>query len=88
MLAGLAETGTTLADGTQLFVGLIAFAAQGPAFALPPDDGNSPDFAALAGKYADVLVGPPPTKPSSGPMGRPLSSALTRVSIPCHDRGR
>ena len=43
-LAGLAETGTTLADGTELFVGRIAFAAEGPAFALPPDDGDRPDL--------------------------------------------
>ena len=67
-LAGLAETGTTLADGTELFVGRIAFAAEGPAFALPPDDGDPPDFAALAGEYADVLAGPPPgLPPDRGP---------------------
>ena len=42
-LAGLADTGTTLADGTELFVGLIAFAAEGQAFALPPDDGDPPN---------------------------------------------
>ena len=52
-LAGIAETGTTLADGTELFVGSIAFAAE-----VPPDDGDPPDFAALAGEYADVLAGP------------------------------
>jgi hypothetical protein len=34
-LAGLAESGTTLADGTEVFVGRIAFAADGPAFTLP-----------------------------------------------------
>ena len=31
MLAGLADTGTTLADGTELFVGSIAFAGIFPA---------------------------------------------------------
>ena len=41
--AGLAETGMTLADGTERFAGRIAFAAEGPAFALPPDDGDSRD---------------------------------------------
>ena len=45
-LAGLAETRTTLADRTELFVGRIAFAAEGTAFALPPDDGDPPVFAA------------------------------------------
>ena len=33
MLAGLADTGTTLAVGTELVVDSIAFAAEGPAFA-------------------------------------------------------
>ena len=51
------------ADGTELFVGRIAFAAEGPAFAVPPDDGDPPDFAALAAEYADVLAGPPPDLP-------------------------
>jgi hypothetical protein len=41
-LAGLADTGTTLADGTELLVGHIAFAADGPAFTLPADDGDPP----------------------------------------------
>ena len=40
-LAGLADSCTTLADGTELLVGRIAFAAEGPAFALPPDAGPS-----------------------------------------------
>ena len=67
-LAGLARTGTTLADGTEFFAGSIAFAAEWPAFALSPDDGNPPDFAALAGEYADVLAGPPPgLPPDRGP---------------------
>ncbi len=35
-LAGIADSGTTLADGTELFVGRISFAAEGPAFSLPP----------------------------------------------------
>ena len=47
-LAGLAHTGTTLADGTELLVGHITFAADGPAFTLPVDDGDPLDFAALA----------------------------------------
>ena len=62
-LAGLADTGTTLADGTELLDGRIAFAADGPAFTLPVDDGDPPDFAALAGEYADVLADPPPGLP-------------------------
>ena len=67
-LAGLADTGSTLADGTELLVGHIAFAADGPAFTLPPDAGDPPDFAALAGEYADVLAGPPPgLPPDRGP---------------------
>ena len=67
-LAGLADTGTTLAHGTELLVGPIAFAADGPAFTLPPDAGDPPDFASLAGEYADVLAGPPPgLPPDRGP---------------------
>ena len=34
------DTCTALAHGTKLCVGRIAFAAEGPAFALPPDDGG------------------------------------------------
>ena len=49
----------TLADGTELLVGRIAFAADGPAFTLPVDDGDPPDFAALAREYAVVLADPP-----------------------------
>ena len=62
-----AETGTTLANGTKLFVGFIASAAEGPAFALSPEDGTLPKFAAEAGEYADVLAGPP-TRPLSRPQ--------------------
>ncbi len=40
-LAGLADAGTTLADGTKLLVGSIAFAVEGPVFTLPPD-GSDP----------------------------------------------
>ena len=39
-----------LADGTELFVGRIAFAADGPAFTLMVDSGDPPDAAALAGE--------------------------------------
>jgi hypothetical protein len=69
-LAGLAESGTTLADGTEVFVGRIAFAADGPAFTLPgpPDEGDPPDFASLVAGYGDVLGGPPPgLPPDRGP---------------------
>ena len=67
-LAGLGDTGARLADGTELFVGHIAFAADGPAFSLPPDAGDPPDFAALAAGCADVLGGPPPgLPPNRGP---------------------
>ena len=69
-LAGLADTDITLPDGTELFVGRIAFNAEEPAFSLPPDDGNPPDFAALAAEYGDirVLAGPPPgLPPDRGP---------------------
>ena len=62
-LAGLADTSTTLADGTKLFVGSIAFAAEGRAFALPPNDGDPPEFATLAGKYSNVLAGQPSCLP-------------------------
>jgi hypothetical protein len=67
-LAGLAEMGHTRADGTELLVGHVTFAAAGPAFTLPPDTGDPPDFAALAHEYADVLAGPlPGLPPDRGP---------------------
>ena len=47
-LAGLADTGVTLPDGTELFIGRIIFAADGPAFTLQPEDEDPPEFAALA----------------------------------------
>jgi hypothetical protein len=62
-VAGLADAGTTLADGTELLVGSIAFAVAGPAFTLPPDGGDPPEFASLAGEFGDVLGGPPPGLP-------------------------
>jgi hypothetical protein len=69
MLAGLADRGTMLPDGTELIVGRISFAAEGPAFNLPPADGDPPDFAALAAEYGDILAGPPPglPRPDRGP---------------------
>ena len=85
-LAGLADTGTTLSDGTQLLVGHIAFAAEGPAFTLPLDDGDPPDFAALAGEYANVLAGPPPGL--SRDRALRLSFASRRGSTRCRARGR
>ena len=75
ILAGLADSGTTLADGTALLVGQIgqiSFATDGPAFTLPADDGSPPEFGALAGEYADVLAGPPPGLPTDrGPAFEP-----------------
>jgi hypothetical protein len=56
-LTGLTEVGTTLADGTDLLVGYVSFAAEGPAFTLPPGAGDPPDFAELAHEYADVVAG-------------------------------
>ena len=85
-LAGLADTGTTLSDGTQLLVGHVAFAAEGPAFTLPLDDGDPPDLAVLAGEYANVLAGPPPGLPPDRALR--LSFALRRGSTRCRARGR
>ena len=51
-LAGPADTGVTLPDGPELFIGRITFATDGPAFTLPPEVGNPPGFAALAAEYA------------------------------------
>jgi hypothetical protein len=60
-LAGLADSGLTLADGMELLVGRISFAADGPAFIFPPGAGDPQEFAALAAEYGDVprLGGPP-----------------------------
>jgi hypothetical protein len=67
-LAGLAEVGHTLTDGTELLIGHVTFAAAGRTFTMPPDTGNPSDFAALAHEYADVLAGPPPgLPPDRGP---------------------
>ena len=54
-LAGLADTSVTLPEGTELFIGRITFAADGPAFTLPPD-GNPPEFAASAEEYSLALL--------------------------------
>ena len=62
-LAGLADAGTTLDDGTDLFIGSVSFAVDGPAFVLPAEDGDPPDAAALVAEYGDVLAGPPPSVP-------------------------
>ncbi len=57
------RTGTRFADGTEpLFrlIGRIAFAADEPAFQValpPPDDGDPPDFAALARRWAAEYAG-------------------------------
>ena len=90
-MQGLAETGTTLADGTdtatELFFGRIAFAAEGPTF--PP---SCPTTATLP-----ILPVPPwlantqtcmqaTHQASLRTAGRHLSSALIRVSIPGHGR--
>ena len=68
-MAGLSDSGTTLADGTALLVGQISFAEDGPAFTLPADDGDTPEFAALACEYADVPLSDPPPglPPDHGP---------------------
>ena len=69
-LAGLADSGTTLADGMEVFVGSMTFTADGPASTLPgpPDEGDPPDFAAIVAWYGDVLGGPPPgLPPDRGP---------------------
>ena len=85
-LAGLADTGSTLADATELLVGHIAFATDGPAFTLPPDAGDPPHFATLAGEYADVLAGPPPGLPPTA--ARRSSCALRRARSRCHAPSR
>ncbi len=67
-LAGLADAGTTLDDGTGLFIGNVSFAVDGPAFVLPAEDGDPLDAAALIAEYVDVLAGPPPgLPPDRGP---------------------
>ena len=63
-LACLAGTGTTLSNGIERPVCRIAFASDGPAFTLPVDYCNPPDFAALADEFADVLADPPPGLPA------------------------
>ena len=89
-LAGLADTGTTLADGTELLVGRITFAADGPAFTLPSDDSDPPDFAALAGvgpaNTPMCLPAPPRACPPTA--ARRSSCASGRVRTPCRARGR
>ena len=68
-LAGLANSGTTLADGTALLAGQISFAADGPAFALPAADGDPPEFAALAGEYRPPLPRSWPPVPLPSRLG-------------------
>jgi hypothetical protein len=65
VIAGLAEGGTTLGDGTELFLGTI-LPVEEPAPTRA--DGDPPEFVALAAEFADVLAGPPPgLPPDRGP---------------------
>ena len=67
-LEGLADTSVTLPDSTELVIGSITFAADGPAFTRPPEAGDPTEFAALADDYAEVLAGPPQgLPPDRGP---------------------
>jgi hypothetical protein len=89
--AGLADAGTTLDKGTDLFIGSISFAVDGPAFVLPAEDGEPPDTAALIAEYGDVLASPPPGLPpdrgpefelciDNGPHPMPRSRPMKRWS--------
>ena len=70
-IQAVTDTGVTLPDGTELFISSITFAADGPAFTLPPEDGDPPEFAALADEYAEVLW------PSSRPPARSRTGVRT-----------
>ncbi len=81
--AGLADAGTqaTLADGTELLVGRIAFAVEGPAFTLPPEGGDPPEFASesLALNLATCSEARPETR---GTRRCQLYNPLARVLGP------
>ncbi len=76
-LAGLADNGTTLADGTELLVFHVAFAADWPAFTLTPDDGDPPDLPHWPVSMPTCLRArhrscPPIVAPGSSCGSRPL----------------
>ena len=87
-LAGLADAGTTLADGTELLVGRIAFAVEGPVFTLPPDGSDPQEFASLATEFGDVLGGPQGLHPAFLLTAAQTSSCASRLvltSCPAHE---
>ena len=89
--AGLADAGTTLADGSELFVGRTSLTAEGPAFALPPDDPTDPpDFAAAlaAANTPTCLRAPLPASRRTAPRLSSCRSTVTAARIPCRARGR
>jgi hypothetical protein len=53
-LAGLADAGTTLDYGTDLFIGSVSFAMDCPAFVLLAEDSDPPDGAALITEFGDT----------------------------------
>ena len=80
-LAGLADTSTTLADGTKLFVGSIAFAAEGRAFAFRPTMATPPN---LRGWLANIPMSSLARLPASHPTAaRHSSSASTQAQTLC-----
>jgi hypothetical protein len=56
----LADACTTLTYGMELLVCCIAFAVKGPAFTLPPEGGDPPEFASLTTEFSYVLGCSPP----------------------------
>ena len=62
-LAGLAEHGLTLEDGTEVGLGTISIAAEDLSFGLPAAEQDPAEFESLKTEFATVLAGPPPGMP-------------------------
>ena len=63
MLAGLAEHGLTLEDGTEVGLGTISIAAEDLSFGLPAAEQDPAEFDSLKAELAEVLAAPPPGMP-------------------------
>ena len=62
-LAGLAEHGLTLEDGTEVGLGTISIAAEDLSFGLSAAEQDPAEFESLKTEFATVLAGPPPGMP-------------------------
>jgi hypothetical protein len=83
-LAGLADAGTTLADGTELLVGSNAFAVEGPVFTLPPDGGDPRSLHPSPLNLATCSGALPPASLLTAAWTSSCASRRVLTSYPAH----